>query len=370
MIAQETKLVFLKSFFKNTLYNLISLFSFCVLLIIYLFYFNIKELRIYPSKFQTNLNFYNDSIDNGNSKVIEHSNTDSMIRLKFILNKGFVRPYVGINFLIKNVENIDISIYNQIRIEAETNDLQNVIVYLVTHNKKDILNKDLYFSNNIDFNTLKTRFDLNLSDFKIPDWWYDVNNLSPKQNIVPNWSHFNRIDIATGLPPKLGTKHEFTIRSISFIRNNNKIITLFISIQLTVILLLLLIHWFKLKTIKNSSITINYKPVAFQEESTKKYLLYINEHFQDSTLNLEIVSLNTGMSQRNISDAISEQFDCNFKTYINQIRIKEAQRLLKESNLNCSEIAYSVGFSSPNNFNRVFKNLTGKNPSEYLQSIE
>jgi len=359
-----------KDFFLNKTILSIYSFTFFILLVIYFSFFKKADLQLFPSHYSVKVNNYNDSIDGGNSMIVEKASTDSMIRLKFILQKGFVRPYVGINFLIKNLENIDISIYNQIRIDAETNDLKNIIVYLVTQNEKEIKNKDLYFSNNIDFNTLKTRFDLDLSDFKIPDWWYDVNNLSPKQNIVPNWSHFNRIDIATGLPPKLGTKHEFTIRSISFIRNNTRIIILLISIQLTIMLLLLFIHWFKLKTIKNKSITINYKPVTYQEESSKKYLLYINEHFQDSTLSLEIVSLNTGMSQRNISDSISEQFGCNFKTYINQIRISEAQRLLKESDLNISEIAYSVGFSSPNNFNRVFKNITGQNPSEYLQSLE
>ena len=44
--------------------------------------------------------------------------------------------------------------------------------------------------------------------------------------------------------------------------------------------------------------------------------------------------------------------------------------VLKETDLQISEIAYKVGFSSPSNFNRVFKNLTDKNPSEFLQSNE
>jgi AraC-like DNA-binding protein len=371
MNNQDKNTSFIKSFFSDKLNFIIYSSSFIILIVFYFVHFKKGEFKIYPSTENTSVHFYNDSIDGGNSKIVNRHFSNSMVQIEFVLQKGFVRPYVGINFLNNNENNIDVSAYNQIRIDAETKDLQNLIVYLVTHNGNELQNKELYFSNNIDFESSKTTFDLNLSDFKIPDWWYDVNNLSPKQNISPDWTQFNKINIATGLPPKLGTKHQFTIRSISFIRNNTGIIILFIAIQIAIMLLLLLYFWYKIKTQKNkSSITIIYKPVAIQEESSKKHLQYINEHFQDSTLNLEVVSLNTGMSQRNISDAISEQFGCNFKTYINQIRIKEAQRLLKETKLNSSEIAYSVGFSSPNNFNRVFKNLTGKNPSEYVQSNE
>ena len=52
------------------------------------------------------------------------------------------------------------------------------------------------------------------------------------------------------------------------------------------------------------------------------------------------------------------------KTYINNIRIEEAQRLLANTKLNISEIAYTVGFNSPSTFNKVFKKTTGMTPSE------
>jgi len=40
--------------------------------------------------------------------------------------------------------------------------------------------------------------------------------------------------------------------------------------------------------------------------------------------------------------------------FIREIRLKEAYKLLKESNLTCSEIAYRVGFGNPSYFSRVF----------------
>jgi len=364
-----------KDFIRNKTNLGIYCFSCIVLLLVYFIHFKKTDLRFYPSQYSFNVTFYTDSIDGGNSKVEENFCSDSLIQMDFVLQKGFVKPYVGIDFINNDGKNIDISDYNQITVETQSQDLKNIIIYLITRNKAEAVNRDKnkehYFSNNIVFSSQKKQYSLNLNDFHVPDWWYDVNNLSPEQNITPDWNHFNRINIATGLPPKLGTKHRLNIRSISFVKNNTSVIILLVFMQLAIMILMFILYVLKIKSqYKSKQITINYKPVTVSKKPSEKYLDYIHEHFQDSSLNLGIVSINTGMSQRNISDSISEQFGCNFKTYINQIRISEAQRLLKETDLNISAIAYSVGFSSPNNFNRVFKNITGQNPSEYLQSLE
>jgi AraC-like DNA-binding protein len=44
--------------------------------------------------------------------------------------------------------------------------------------------------------------------------------------------------------------------------------------------------------------------------------------------------------------------------------LKKALQLLSEGNLNISEIAYSVGFSSQSYFTRSFKEYYGKSPSD------
>ena len=117
------------------------------------------------------------------------------------------------------------------------------------------------------------------------------------------------------------------------------------------------------------SVVINYHAITLdqKQKSENIYLDYINENFQNSDLSLHLVSEQTGINQRKIAESIYAQFNCNVKTYINQIRIQEALRLLKETELSISEIAYKVGFSSPSNFNRVFKHLTDKTPSDYIQ---
>lgn len=47
------------------------------------------------------------------------------------------------------------------------------------------------------------------------------------------------------------------------------------------------------------------------------------------------------------------------------MRVKRAIQLLDSGNYNISQVAYMSGFSSPQYFSRVFKELKNCTPSEY-----
>ena len=53
--------------------------------------------------------------------------------------------------------------------------------------------------------------------------------------------------------------------------------------------------------------------------------------------------------------------------YLNELRIRNACQMLKNSNKNITEIAYDVGYSDSNYFSRVFKKVKGVSPSEYKE---
>ncbi len=54
--------------------------------------------------------------------------------------------------------------------------------------------------------------------------------------------------------------------------------------------------------------------------------------------------------------------------FIRSIRLKEALELMKNNNLNISEIAYRVGFKDPNYFTRLFHNEFGASPRTYFKT--
>lgn len=67
-----------------------------------------------------------------------------------------------------------------------------------------------------------------------------------------------------------------------------------------------------------------------------------------------------------VSAAINQTYQKNFKTYLNEYRVRlAAQRLLENGTLTIQAIAESAGFKSASNFISAFKKVMGMNPSVY-----
>ncbi|HEY8972317.1 MAG TPA: AraC family transcriptional regulator, partial [Puia sp.] len=58
-----------------------------------------------------------------------------------------------------------------------------------------------------------------------------------------------------------------------------------------------------------------------------------------------------------------------FVSFLNEVRINEACKKLTDGNYDSiATVAYNCGFNSITNFNRVFKSVTRKSPSDYVES--
>lgn len=355
--------IFIKS--KNNQRLLCGVFA--LLLVSYLAFFHKSPIAIFPSNEKFAIQFYTDTNDGGHSEITSSQITDSTLQVSFILKPGFVRPYIGLGMKPADGKFINLSHFNTVKITASGKNLGNMNMFIVSEDSK-VKNKKVYSGSSFVINNELNEYTISKKSFKIPDWWYDTNNYSPTDNIEPKWDNVTEISFATGLTPEVNQKRQLSINSVLFIRDNTLVIVSMLLIFIAFALILFLVEYLK-KTINKKEITINYKPVNVEDKPSKQscFLDYINQNFQNQELGLEEISLRTGISQRRISEGISAQFNCNVKTYINNIRIKEAQRLLRLSSLSISEIAYKVGFSSPNHFNRVFKTTTGENPTEFSQ---
>lgn len=91
---------------------------------------------------------------------------------------------------------------------------------------------------------------------------------------------------------------------------------------------------------------------------------YINENYAEP-LNLTAIAGRFFISSCHLSRSFKEATGFTFVEYLNSVRIKEAQRLLRESDFKVIRIAELVGFGSIAHFGRVFKTLTGYSPLEY-----
>jgi AraC-like DNA-binding protein len=69
---------------------------------------------------------------------------------------------------------------------------------------------------------------------------------------------------------------------------------------------------------------------------------------------------------------INEREGKNFYDYINCLRIEEFKRLAaapENRKYTLMALAEECGFNSKSSFNRYFKKVTGKAPSEFMQAV-
>lgn len=83
----------------------------------------------------------------------------------------------------------------------------------------------------------------------------------------------------------------------------------------------------------------------------------------------ENANVKAGVNSKYVSKVINEAYGCNFRAFINEIRIREAQRRLLDTDrygsFTIKAIAESVGYKSHANFILLFKKYVGISPSQY-----
>ena len=91
---------------------------------------------------------------------------------------------------------------------------------------------------------------------------------------------------------------------------------------------------------------------------------FILEHAEEE-LSLTRVATAANTSPNYFSEKFKEATGINFVEYVARTRYEKAAAMLRDPKLRVSEIGFAVGFQSLSQFNRVFKRLSGKSPSEY-----
>ncbi len=91
---------------------------------------------------------------------------------------------------------------------------------------------------------------------------------------------------------------------------------------------------------------------------------YIDKHFTED-LSLENVANVAGFSKFHFSRLFKQYTNQSFYDYVNQRKVKEAERLLLDPSMSITDVATHSGFSSISTFNRVFKNTKKCTPTEF-----
>ena len=95
-----------------------------------------------------------------------------------------------------------------------------------------------------------------------------------------------------------------------------------------------------------------------------RFKAIVEEKMTDSNLSVEDIGAEMNLSRVQLYRKVKALTGCSPVDLLRKARLSEAFRLLSESDLSVSEIAYRVGFTSPSYFSKCFKEEFGKVPGE------
>ncbi|MCD8103819.1 MAG: AraC family transcriptional regulator, partial [Lachnospiraceae bacterium] len=104
-------------------------------------------------------------------------------------------------------------------------------------------------------------------------------------------------------------------------------------------------------------------------QKLEKAIRYIRENYS-SDLNMAVVSNLVSMNYSLFSQEFKQYTGENFVSYLRNIRMEEAKRLLAQIQLLVVEISRKVGYENEKHFMKTFKSVYGVSPSEFRRNVE
>ena len=92
---------------------------------------------------------------------------------------------------------------------------------------------------------------------------------------------------------------------------------------------------------------------------------YIDAHFTDDSLSLNMVAKEVNISANYLSAVFSQEMKSTFVEYVTSKRMAKAKELLRTTDKHSGEIALEVGYKDPHYFSFLFKKTQGLTTREY-----
>ena len=106
------------------------------------------------------------------------------------------------------------------------------------------------------------------------------------------------------------------------------------------------------------------KFLSMDEQFMTKVLKVIGKHISEESFKIEELGIEVGMSRTQFYRKLKAITGMPASTYLRTVRLIRAKKMIEENQGNISEIAYSLGFSSPSYFTKCFRKEFGYPPTQ------
>ena len=111
------------------------------------------------------------------------------------------------------------------------------------------------------------------------------------------------------------------------------------------------------------------KPDDHRVETIKTAITYIREHYQERIYIRDIASF-IGLNEQYFCRFFKKAIGLSPVEFLNEYRIRQAMRLLKESAVSVTDVCLECGYNNMGNFLREFRRYTGTTPLQYRKSSQ
>ena len=109
-------------------------------------------------------------------------------------------------------------------------------------------------------------------------------------------------------------------------------------------------------------------PAPIEDAFISRFKTVVEKRLSDSNLSVEDLASDMGLSRVQLYRKVKALTGSSPIDLLRKARLAQAQKLLQESTLSVSEIAYQVGFASPSYFTKCYKDEFGTVPGEARKS--
>ena len=350
-----------------------------------------RELEVFNGKPGDALSLYayDDRHEGGESQG-SISQSDSALKCGFRLSSGIDFPYAGCGIVLTSDASMllgdfyDLSGYDSLRLRIRSNRSSQARLQLLTHDPNltradDPLSKR-FFIQSIPLERSFQDVRIPMANFAAPEWWFEHHSMQPDYGLK-YMERATNMELSAGLGTLLGIADTIEIKSIVFYGENHAVN------QIVLILLLLLgggvgtrlwyartrasITMQTQQQVRKEEMLKNYDKLPVQShrsQDLQKVTDFLHSNYASPELSLEQICHETGINRNRLSELLKNGMGTTFKTYLNELRLTEAARLLAQSDLQVTEVGYKVGFGNVSHFNRLFKEKYNLTPLEYRRA--
>lgn len=125
-----------------------------------------------------------------------------------------------------------------------------------------------------------------------------------------------------------------------------------------------MLAWFGDVLFPTVAACLDDSPALERRQVIRNVLAYIHTHYE-SDLSLQKLADIAQVSTTALSRMFKEETDINYMEYVIHLRMNKAKEWLAETDLSIKEIARRLQYATVQNFNRIFKQVTGATPGMF-----